>query len=770
MVDFLSEGVKMRPGRLLFCLGIVVLLGAAADPERAHWAFRKPVRTAPPAVQNSAWVRNPIDAFVLARLEKEGLQPAPALDRATLLRRVTFDLTGLPPTPEELDAFLRDGRPTPKAYARVVERLLASPHFGERWAQHYLDVVRYAESNGYEGDAERPHAWRYRDYVVRSFNLDLPYDRFVTEQLAGDLLFRGEPGASATGATLLIATGMHRCGPIHQVGGNVDPAITRQELLTEMVAGVSSAFLGLTMGCARCHDHKFDPIKLSDYYRLQAFFSTVQPKDVPIYSPEEKAEYDRQMQRLSPAISKLKQQVAEIDAPSRKKILQKKRAQLEPEYRTALDTPAAKRTPEQVKLAKHAEILVKITWDEIVAVLTPADREKRAQLRKELHELEARKPRPLSHAWAVTDTGATPFSLVLQRGDLKKPGARVEPNVPEVLRSILAAERKRDKPPDESPPGLNRLDLARWLTHPEHPLTARVIVNRLWQHHFGRGLVATPNDFGLRGEPPSHPKLLDWLATELVKNGWSLKHLHRLMVLSSAYQQDSRVGNPKASKVDPDNRLLWRMNRQRLSAEAIRDSVLSVAGTLNRQVGGPMVRIPLEPEVYELIFTEGEPDGLWPVTPDPKQHTRRSLYLYAKRNVRQPVLEAFDQPDTLTSCPVRPVSTFAPQALILLNGPLTHKQSQAFAVRLLRESGPDLKSRIERAYRLALARPPRAEEMKQALTFLEEQSEFLRDRLRARLRVKVPEGTPEGTDPALAAALADFGLALFNRNEFTYVR
>jgi len=767
----------MRPFLLILCLGSGAFPGAApvaAGREPAHWAFQKPLRALPPAVQNKDWVRNPIDAFILARLEKEGLQPAPGLDRATLLRRVSFDLTGLPPTPEEMDTFLGDSRPTKEAYARVVDRLLASPHFGERWAQHYLDVVRYAESNGYEGDAERPHAFCYRDYVVRSFNEDKPYDRFITEQLAGDLLpgktIREVQGPDRPESVLLIATGMHRCGPIHQVGGNFDPAITRQELLTEMVAGVSSAFLGLTMGCARCHDHKFDPIKLSDYYRLQAFFSTVHPKEIPIYSPEEKADYDRRMQELSPGISKLRQQVAEIDAPYRKKILEMKRAQLEPEYLRSLDTPPAKRTSEQARLAAHAEILVKINWDEIVAALTPADREKRARLRKEMHALEARKPRPLSHAWAVTDTGATPFSLVLQRGDVKKPGARVEPEVPEVLRSTVAAVRVRDKVPDESPPGLNRLDLARWMTHPEHPLTARVIVNRLWQHHFGRGLVATPNDFGLRGEAPSHPELLDWLATELVKSGWSLKHLHRLMVLSSTYQQDSRVNNPRASKVDPDNRLLWRMNRQRLGAEAIRDSILTVAGTLNRQLGGPMVRVPLEPEVYDLIFTEGEPDGLWPVTPDAKQHTRRSLYLFAKRNVRQPVLEAFDQPDTLTSCPVRPVSTFAPQALILLNGPLTQQQSQAFGVRLLRESRPDLKSRIERAYRLALARPPREEEMRQALTFLEEQSELLRDRLRARLRVNVPEGTPEGADPALAAALADFCLALFNRNEFVYVR
>ena len=767
----------MRPQLLFLWLGSGLLVAADVPPEtgkaRPHWAFQKPGRPEPPAVKHPGWVSNPIDSFILARLEKEGLRPTGPLDRAALLRRVSFDLTGLPPTPEELDTFLKDrGRPQ-DAYARAVDRLLASPHFGERWAQHWLDVVRYAESNGYEADGERPHAWRYRDYVVRAFNQDLSYNRFLTEQLAGDLLAsrgRKPPESSppqGSEAALLIATGMHRCGPIHQTSGNLNQDVLRQEMLTEMVVGVSSTFLGLTMGCARCHDHKFDPIKLPDYYQLQAFFSTVQPKEIPIYTPEEKAGYDRRMEQVNAPMSKLKKQIAELDDPYRKKITAAKRARLEPEYRQALDTPVIKRTPMQVKLAVQAQTLLKVTWNEVLDALTPADREKRAGWRKELHELEARKPRPLSHAWAVADSGAAPFSHVLARGDVRKPGARVGPDVPGVLRAALPAARTKE---GSEPPPLTRLDLARWMTHPEHPLTARVIVNRLWQHHFGRGLVDTPNDFGLRGSPPSHPELLDYLATELVRSGWSLKHLHRLMVLSSTYQQDSRAANSRARQSDPDNRLLWRMNRQRLGAEAIRDSILTVAGTLNREIGGPMVRVPLEPEVYDLIFTEGEPDGLWPVTPDRKQHTRRSLYLFAKRNVRQPMLEAFDQPDTLTSCPVRPISTFAPQALILLNGPLTQQQSQAFAVRLMRESGQERKTRIEHAYRLALARPPRAEEMSQALTFLEEQSELLHDRLRARQRVNVPEETPEGADPAEAAALVDFCLALFNRNEFVYVR
>ena len=338
------------------------------------------------------------------------------------------------------------------------------------------------------------------------------------------------------------------------------------------------------------------------------------------------------------------------------------------------------------------------------------------------------------------------------------------PGYPVVLLSPGA-----DAPGSPDAPTLNRLDLAHWLTRPDHPLTARVIVNRLWQHHFGRGLVATPDDFGAHGEAPSDPELLDWLAVELVEHGWSLKRLHRLMVLSNAYQQDSRPADAAGKRIDPDNHLLWRMNRRRLDAEGLRDGVLAVAGTLNPAVGGPMVRTPLEPDVYALIFSEGEPDGLWPVTPDPRQHTRRSLYLFSKRNLHLPLLEVFDQPDTLSPCPVRAVSTFAPQALVLLNGPFCKQQSKAFAVRVLREAGPDDAARVDRAYRLALCRPPRAEERRTALDFLAGQAELLRDRLRARLPVGVPEETPDGVDPAAAAALADLCLALLNRNEFLYV-
>jgi hypothetical protein len=752
---------------LLSSLGCLLPLLAArgagerpvTDRDRSHWSFQKPTRPALPAVRDASWVRTPVDAFILARLEKAALRPAPEAARATLLRRVTFDLTGLPPTPEELDAFLSDTRPD--AYERVVERLLASPHYGERWAQHWLDVARYAESNGYEGDAERPHAWRYRDWVIRAFNEDLPYDQFLTEQLAGDLMARGKDAREH--ADEVVASGFNRCGPVHVVGGNTDPEVNRQEVLTEMTNEVGAAFLGLTLGCARCHDHKFDPISQRDYYRLQAFFAAAQPKEIDIATPEEKSNHDRRAAELNARLAPLRKEVAELEAPYKARLTEAKKAKLEPKYRDALAVEPKKRTPEQVKLAADAEPLIKVTWDEIVGALTPADRERRAGLRAKLHELEAQLPPPAPQAWTVGNDLLTPATYVLKRGDPKKKDVAVEPAFPRVL---LSAEPAADGPHAR----LTRLDLARWLARPDHPLTARVMVNRIWQHHFGKGLVATANDFGARGVPPTHPELLDWLACEFAEGGWSVKQLHRLVVLSSTYRQDSRAPDAEAKRVDPDNRLLGHMNRQRLEGEALRDGVLAVAGTLNPALGGPPVRVPLEPAVYELIFTEGEPDGLWHVTPDPRQHTRRSIYLFAKRNVRLPLFEAFDRPDTLTSCPVRPVSTFAPQALILLNGPLLQEQSRAFAAKLLRDCGPDADRQIDRAYRLALARPPRPGEAATARQFLAEQTDWLRDPRHSPEPVRAPAGVPDSVDPAAAAALADFCLALLNRNEFLYIR
>jgi hypothetical protein len=723
-----------------------------ADPElkpkdRAHWSFIPPKRAELPKTKYQ--VSNPIDAFIRARLEKGGLKPSAEADRLTLIRRATLDLTGLPPTPAEVDAFLKDT--SPDAYEKVVDRLLASPHFGERWAEHWLDVVRFAETNGYELDAERPHAWRYRDYVVKSFNDDKTYDRFVKEQIAGDELAAGKGGAEK--AELLIATGMHRCGPVHVVGGNLDPAVQRQEVLTEMVNGVGATFLGLTFACCRCHDHKFDALSAGDYYRMQAFFGGSHYADVDFATQAERDARRKVVGEISAKTAPLKKQIAALDAPVRAKVAAAKRARLESKYREALDTPAAKRTAEQKTLAAQTGTLLKVTWDEVLAAMAPDDLKKRIALREQLHELEARIPPPTAAAWAIQNDDPEAKTFVLKRGSPHNKTVEAKPAFPRVLAS------------GETPK--SRRELAEWLTEPGHPLTARVIVNRLWHYHFGRGIVVTPNDFGVRGEAPTHPELLDWLACELVAKKWSLKHIHRLVVTSATYKQSSTAGH--GAKVDPANKLLWKMSKRRLEAEAIRDSILAAAGTLNREVGGPSVKVPLEPEVYALLFTEGEPDGLWHVTPDPKQHARRSVYLFNKRNVRLPVLEVFDQPDTLNSCAARPVSTFAPQSLILMNSPFVHAQAKELAIRLTREF-EDVQKQLNALYRRAVGRLPNATERELATAFLKDQTATIRERQKADQSIGIgAKELPPGADAAQVRALADLCVVVFNTHEFVYV-
>jgi hypothetical protein len=773
---------------LLLVLTVGAWAADYADPplsekDRGHWSFKKPETLQPPKVHDQEWVRNAIDAFILAKLEQAELKPAVPADRPTLLRRLTFDLTGLPPTPKEMQSFINDQ--SPSAYEKVVDRLLASPRHGERWAQHWLDIARYADSNGYEIDADRPHAWRYRDYVIQAFNEDKPYDQFVREQLAGDLLARDKLGQERT--KLQIAAGFNRCGQIHLVVGNIDPEESRYEVLTEMTGAVGSTFLGLTLNCARCHDHKFDPVSQGDYFRLQAFFAPSQLKDIEIATKEEKERDEKRRKELEGPLARLQKQIADIEAPYRARLEELKKAAVDPAVREALAVEPKKRTPEQKKLIGQAEPLLKVSWDEVLDALKPVDRERRARLRTELHQLEAKLPPPLPQAWTLEDGNQTP-TFLLKRGSLKNKGLKVGPAFPRVLVKEGKAHEDPEKQSKSKASLLpfafdaktlravlgddtkvpNRLDLANWLTDPEHPLTARVMVNRLWQHHFGKGLVRTPNDFGIRGEKPTHPELLDWLAREFIEHKWSMKHMHRLIVLSNAYQQASRASET-SRRADPQNRLLSRMNRCRLEGETIRDSMLAATGELNLDQGGIPVRTPLEPEVYDLIFTESEPDNLWPVDPDPRQHARRSIYLFLKRNVHLPLLETFDQPDTLSSCPVRPTSTFAPQALIMLNGPFAKERANHLALRLLTENPKSVEDRIHAAYRLALGRMVTEAEAAAAREFLSSQGELLRDLLRSRHRIGTPQPIPDSTDPADAAALADFCLALMNSNEFVYI-
>lgn len=689
---------------------------------RNWWAFQPVARPSVPAVTHPL-APAVIDKFLFETMQARGLRPSPQATREQLIRRATLDLTGLPPTPEQVDAYLRDRRPD--AWERVVDRLLASKGYGERWAQRWLDVVRYADTNGFELDVERTHAWRYRDYVVRSFNADKPYDRFLREQIAGDEIYPGDVDA-------LIALGFHRAGPEHLVGGNQDIEMNRQEVLVEMTAGLGGVFLGLTTNCARCHNHKFDPILQSDYYRLQAIFAATEGKDLPIATAEQKAAAEFAKKEHAARVKPIEDAIKAIEKPYRDQLTEEKKAKLDPKLRSLLEVPKEKLSEADRILQKNAKEQSSPSWDEVLAQLTPEDRIRRTALRQQLHAINLDAPEPAPAAYAVANAEKTPETHVLKVGDHRMKLGSVQPGVPLVLASTFKSEM---------PEGVagRRRALADWLADPEHPLTARVMVNRIWQFRMGRGIVGTPNDFGTLGEKPTHPKLLDWLASEFVGGGWSVKKLDRAILLSHAYRQ-STASAPTKQALDGDNKLLWRANRRRLEGEAIRDGVLAVTGALNLKAEGPPVRTPIEPEVYDIIFTEYENDNLWPLPKDPREMYRRSLYLLNKRTVRLPMLANFDQPDTMSSCPVRPVSTHALQALSMMNSDFMAEQSAAFAKRLREETPGGLSAQVRRAYKLALARSPRPEEMTMA-------REFFRK----------------------GGALGEFCLALLNRSEFLYI-
>ena len=686
-----------------------------------YWAFQKVVRPPVPDVQDD-WVRNPIDAFLLSDMRQKQIGPSAPLNGAKLIRRVTFDLTGLPPKPEEVDAFLKDAGPD--AYEKVVDRLLKSPHYGERWASKWLDVVRYADTNGFELDQDRPHAWRYRDYVIHAFNSGKPYNRFIEEQIAGDEMFPGDTEA-------LVATGYLRAGPEHVVSGNIDPDESRQEVLTEIATNIGQAFFGMTVNCARCHNHKFDPILQSDFYSLQAVFAGARGREVEIATEEERTAYESAEKSYKARLAPVTDALKALAKPYEDQIRQERMAKLEPKLRDAVNVPKDKRTAEQKRDASDAEAQLKPTWDEIVALMPAEVKGERAKLRERLHQVEATAPDPLPAAYAFVNTGeGAPQSYVLRLGD---PHARLKPVDPEVPYVLRAAYHV----PDGSVG--RRTALAKWLTSPENPLTARVMANRIWQFRMGEGLVRTPNDFGTMGDKPANHALLDWLAAEFMARDWDMRTIDRLIVTSSAYRQASDPDTAKAA-IDPQNRLFWRMNRKRFDAEMIRDATLEIAGTLNPKLGGRPVKIPIEPAVYDLIFTEFERDGLWPVNPDKNVQNRRAIYLYDKRSVRLPLLNAFDQPDAITSCPVRPVSTHALQSLSLFNSSFMQEVSESFAGRLEKACGKNRGCQIDTAWRLALARKPQAEEDRLANAFFKS-----------------------------GGTLADFCLALFNRNEFVYV-
>ena len=635
--------------------------GGFTNEARRHWSFQPVRKGEPPRVEDPAWVRTPVDAFILAKLEGRRWRPAPEAGRVEWIRRVSFDLIGLPPTPEEIDAFVDDA--SPDAHEKIVDRLLDSPHYGEKWAQHWLDLVRYAETEGYEYDRHVPEAWRYRDYVIDSLNRDKPFDRFLVEQIAGDEIAPEDPECRT-------ATIFHRLGPVRRNAGNPEIALSRNEVLTERTDIIGTAFLGMSVGCARCHNHKLEPISQKDYYRLQAYIAAIDDDNVILAPETERKAWEAKMQDFKAAMQALQ------------------------------------------KRAKGAV------------------GEEKVRLTAEVEALEDRMPPLIATIPSIRNAyQADSVIHVLKRGAWENKGEVVGPRPP----GVLVPEDQGELSPDVPDP---RTRLARWLTAPNHPLTARVIVNRLWQHHFGTGLVKTANDFGIKGDRPSHPELLDWLAASLVEDGWRLKPIHRLMVLSGTYRQSGRSPlADEAVRSDPEDRLLWRFPRRRLAAEEIRDAMLAASGRLNLKAGGPSVMVPVDPEMVRLLYKPSQ----WKVAADATENDRRSIYLIAKRNLRLAFLETFDAPAMLASCARRESSTHAPQALEMINGKLSNDLADAFARRLERESGGVPERVVDRTFRLALGRRPESDELTLALAFLREQP------------------------------LREFTLAVFNLNGFLYV-
>ncbi len=613
------------------------------EPARQFWAFRAPRVPAPPRVVDTQWARSPIDVFILARLEAAGLHPAPPADKRTLLRRATLDLLGVPPSPEEMDAFLSDD--SDRAFEHVVDRLLASPRYGERWGRHWLDVARYADSNGMDDNLAYSDAWRYRDYVIAAFNHDKPYDRFLQEQLAGDLLAQAEP---ARRDELLVATGFLAIGP--KMLAEDDPVKQQMDIVDEQLDTTCRVVLALTMGCARCHDHKFDPLTMSDYYALAGIFQST--RTMISYRVDSKWNA------------------------------------------TALGGPQAVLRLEDLQqiLDRHDNALVNGNTNRMAA----EERAAHAALLEEAKKEYAAIPK----AMAVAEGRVGDLELFLRGNHLTR-----GPRVPRRFPTILAGH---DQPPLAATQS-GRLELARWLTSPRNPLTARVIVNRVWRWHFGQGLVRSVVNFGKLGELPSHPELLDWLATRFVADGWSLKTLHKRILLSQVYQM-STAWNEQAARIDPENRLLWRWSRRRMEAEVLRDALLAVSGQLDTAMGGTL----LVSTPFQNLSESGAARN-----PALYQSMRRSIYLPVLRSAVYDLFQAFDFPDPAVLNGDRATTTVAAQALFMMNGQLMNRAAERLAEILLSGADHGDRDRLERACRRIFGRPAAAEEFSEWESYLE---------------------------------------------------
>jgi len=740
--------------------------------ERSFWSFR-PIRRPPVPdvnnIDNRKRVRTPIDAFILAQLEEQGLSFAPDADRQTLIRRAYLDLLGLPPSPDEVDAFLADDRPD--AYKRLIDRLLDSPRYGERWGRHWLDVAGYADSEGYnEADTVRPDAFRYRDYVIRSFNADKPFDRFIVEQLAGDELIKPPyRNLSPQEVEQLTATGFLRMAPDGTGSRNPDRAAARNAVVSETLSIVSSSLLGLTVGCAKCHDHRFDPILQDDYYRLRAVFEPAldwkdwrepRRRRISLLTDTERKQV-KQLEAEAKAVeAELKPKLEEFRTWVFKKELEQVPEDIRDKARAAGLAWQKNRnglSPEQKKLLdKYPSLKVPLSANRLNLFLGKygrADELKKVRQdnAKRAAAIRARKPEQ-RYVRALTEVpGDVPETHLFHRGDYKNPGDVVPPGDLRVL-----SEQPRDFPLNnpELPTTGRRLALARRLTDGTHPLVPRVLVNRFWMHHFGRGIVNTPGDFGTQGEKPTHPELLDWLSSEFLAGGWRLKRLHKLIMTSTVYRQASVRGR-RGNRLDYANRLYWHMPVRRLDAEALRDSVLAVSGTLSPRRYGPPV--PVERDSTSQAVVGGETS-----LPD-REKFRRSVYVQRRRSMPADLLRTFDSPEMDPNCEYRQTSTVAPQSLLLMNNAFIIEQASDFARRVRREAGDDPAAQVRRAWKLAYASEPAPEEVEELVGYLQEQTQLVRG------RNKMVRGRNKNASAARQRALASLCQVLFASNRFLYV-
>jgi mono/diheme cytochrome c family protein len=719
----------------------------AARP--THWAFQKIVRPKPPAVRNRAWPRNPVDDFVLARLESEGVAPSPEAAKSTLIRRVSLDLTGLPPTPDEVRDFLRDRRPD--AYERVVDRLLDSPHYGEKWGRFWLDLARYADSDGYEKDRTRPWAWRYRQWVIEALNRDLPFDEFTIQQLAGDLLPRRDQ-------EMLVATGFNRNTLTNREGGT-DPEQFRQEQVVDRAATLGTVWLGLTVGCAQCHNHKFDPIQQKEFYQIAAFFDSEDEVDVPAPLPGEigpwlaaRPEYERKRREL---LAQYKIPEAQADWENKLRYANQHKGEHEDwdfaygEFTHTVDNAVKVLYLDPARRSEVQQIAMTNALLGSCGNLYPkeyCDSLKLEELRTKLNELRAAAPQ-VSYAPVLMESDTPRKTYVHLKGDWREHGAEVQPDTPAVLPPL---------PVSPEPP---RLRLARWLVSPENPLTARVAVNRMWQEVFGRGIVRTSDDFGTQGDRPTHPELLDWLASEFLQRGWSMKQMVRLMVTSATYRQSSNA-RPELEARDPENTLLARQARLRLPAELVRDQALSAGGLLDPRIGGRSVKPPQPKGVAELSYSN---TVKWEESTGADRY-RRGLYIHFQRTSPYPQLMNFDAPGADLSCTRRERTDTPLQALNLMNDVVFFEAAQGLALRVMREGGESFGDRLDYAYLVTLGREPSTRERERMERYFSQARGDVAQGPSA-LAALFPnriEGVPQGD----AAAWVEVSRVLLNLDEF----